>query len=66
VEVKGYRIKSEAMSFSLYDCDAILDYVEGMKGEDLVAIETTGDEEVTIHFFIREDGEQLPLDMDTV
>lgn len=66
MEVKGYRVKAESKQFSLYEVDGILDYLEHLNGDEVMAIESSGEEYVIVHFFVREDGEQLNLDIDIV
>lgn len=63
MEVKGYRLQNEPRYISLYDADNILDYVEEMRLEEAIVIERTGEDTVKVYFFIREDGEQLGLNI---
>ena len=65
MEIKGYKSQSEPREFSLFDADEILDYVEEMGEEEIIVIETSSSREyVKVHFFIREDGEQLNLNIE--
>jgi hypothetical protein len=63
MEVKGYKQKGEPQTYSTFDCDAVLDYIEGMRREEVIVVETmyNGEEEIKVYFFVREDGEQLTL-----
>jgi hypothetical protein len=65
MEIKGYVFKEDKGS-TLYEADRMLDYMDNLRDEELLVIERVAgnDEQVVFSWFVREDGEQLELDLE--